>query len=338
MGNNMSPEVNELSDENILVLKAKFKAVPSNIYGLMILLFNSSKEFETYNVVVSTYSDIYKNELNMDWNEYEEIIVDMKWKGQFNNNLTSSIMDNLNSFQGELDNINLLYDHIYNYNYKELEVVVFDLINRIIHDKNLILETVIQEVTPSDYVNIKEQRSKPKEEEEKSEETGNSAEKASGSVILPIDLILSPVKGKPIYNLKIGDRLMVRIKPTSDRANYLIDDLDLKNEKNIKPVPAEIIDIKAGTQRNDPIEILTKIIPGYFGKSFENEKQVKLRMFDPSVDEEINLKNIKPLEEKTEKTRGKEQGESIMNRGTLVMLVLLLLILLLFAMLIMMNW
>ncbi len=337
MVDNMSPGINELSEENILVLKAKFKAVPSNIYGLMILLFNSSKEFETYNVVVSTYSGVYKTELSMEWNKYEEIIVDMKWKGQFNNNLTSSIMDNLNSFQGELDNINLLYDHIYNYNYKEVERIVYDLINRIIHDKNLALETVIQEVAPSDYVNIKEQRSKPKEEE-KHEETGNNTEQPSGSVILPIDLILSPVKGKPIYNLKIGDRLMVRVKPTSDRANYLIDDLDLKNEKEIKPVPAEIIDIKAGTQRNDPIEILTKIIPGYFGKSFENEKQVKLRMFDPAVDEEINLKNIKPLEEKGEKKKERAAGESIMNKGTLVMLVLLILILLLFALLIMIGW
>ncbi len=334
----MTPEVNEVSDDNILVLKAKFKAVPSTIFGLMILIFNKDREFETYNVVVSTYSEIYKTEMNMEWDKYEEIIVDMKWKGQFNNNLTSSLMDNLNTLSGELGNMNLLYNHIYNYNYKELEIIVFDLINRIIHDKNLILETVIQEVTPTDYINVKKKRSKPKEEE-KPGKTDSGTEQSSGSVILPIDLILSPVKGKPIYNLKIGDILMVRIKATSDRANYLIDDLDLKNEKEIKPVPAEVIDIKAGTQRNDPIEILTKIIPGYFGKSYENEHQVKLRMFDPAVDEEINLKNIKPLvEEKKGEKKEKIPGESIMNKGTLVMLILLLLILLLFALLIMIGW
>lgn len=95
--------------------------------------------------------------------------------------------------------------------------------------------------------------------------------------------ILSPVKGKPLYELKIGDKIMARIVPNSDRANYFIDLMDLRTDGGLKPIPCEIIDIKSGG-KNAPVDILMQIGPGIYGKCSESEKQVKLRIYDPLTD------------------------------------------------------
>ena len=91
-------------------------------------------------------------------------------------------------------------DYIKNNQHDNADTIIFEIINRSILDKNLLLETDIQEITPDDYQRAKDKRSKSLEKEIKQKEDYSIDE---GSVILLTEPILSPVKGKPVYEIKI---------------------------------------------------------------------------------------------------------------------------------------
>ncbi len=333
----MTTEENNLSDDNVHIIKGRFRSAPAEIYGQFIIIFNSYKEIDTYNIIVSTYSDIYNRELKEEWDKFEEFLTDLKWKGQFNNNLTASLTHHISTIPDDPKLLYQLYDHIYNYDYKNLETILYDRINQILHVKDLTLETVIQEVPVEDYLKVKENRSKPKESTD-NKTSAHEKPDAKKITILPADIILAPVKGKPIYDLKIGDIIMVRLKSDTVQSNYYIDDLDLKKDNRILPCPAEVIDIKTGTDRKDPIEILTKLIPGVYCRSYENEKQVKVRVFDPAVDKPVKTKN--KISEESIETLDNDNyiKEPIFSKSTLIMLILLFLILAIFSVLILISW
>ncbi len=322
---------NQHSEDNILIVKGRFKSGSNNLYGLFLLIFNNMKKLDTHHVIVSSYSDMYDYEPHASWEKYEEHIVDRKWKGNFNNSMTSAIMESFSALSEESRTLNQLFEYIYNYDYDQMDIILYDIINRIIHDKNLVMETIIQEVTTQEFRKVKDDRGKPSKEEtdEKPEETDRQA------VILQVKPIVSPVKGKPIYELRIGDRIMIRIIPSSSRENYYIDLYNLREDKMVRPIPATVIDIKSTTGKNNPVEILAEITPGVYGLFLEEEKQVKLKLFDPKTDEPLdNTKGTKF------NRQGDFEGDEVRGsaKSIIIMVALFVVILALFILLISMSW
>ncbi len=307
-----------------------------NLYGQLMIIFKDETTIDSYSVVASTYSEIYNMEPHEEWNRYEEAIADIKWKGNFNGNITHSIMDHIKSISDDRRNLKNLYESVFKYDYTNVDIVLFDLVNLVIHDKSLILETGIQEVTQQDFYETKKRRDGTADKNKKSND--DSGDRDDASVILPVKPIVSPVRGKPIYELKIGDKIIIKIQPLSDRANYFIDLLDLREENQVRALPAEVIDIKAGTGKKDPVEILTMIGPGIYGKFTEEEKQVKLRIYDPSIDGPIKRKNIKGVIQQKSASFDEEESGPGLSKGTILMLVLFVVILTIFIALIFISW
>lgn len=278
----------QTEDKNTLILKGRFKSNSLNLYGIFLIIFNPSQDIESSNIIVSTFSSVYDLEPHTGWERYEEYILEMKWKGNYNTSMSSSLMDQLKKLSVEEQLKKQIFEYVDNYDYDHVDTFLFDIINRIIHDKNLILETGIQELTRDEFREAKEKKIKGGEADTKEKKELMVEE---GSVILPLQPILSPVKGKPIYELKIGDKIMMKITPSSDRANYFIDLMNLRIENNIKPVACEVIDIKV-EGKNSPVEILTQIGPGIYGKCREEERQVKLRLYDPVIDGPLSKKGL----------------------------------------------
>lgn len=330
----MSQDPKDFKDinDNIMIVKGRFKAASQNLYGQFLLILRDNTNFESYSAVVSTYSDLYNLEPHEDWMKYREYIANVKWKGNFNTTMTSSIMDHFKRFSEEMNSISLFYDSVCDYDYNTMDMSLYDVINRIIHDKNLILETAIQEITPQEYrtsISGAELNEPPAGEIAGSDDRYSVEDDA---VILPVKPIVAPVKGKPIYELRVGDKLMVYLQPQSDRANYYIDMLNLRGENEILPTMGEVIDIKAGSGKNNPTDILALLAPGIYGKFTETEKQVKLKLYNPETDGPLPKKNIGAAAVK------KTVGSTGMTKGTIAMLVLFLLILTLFLVLIFLSW
>ncbi len=323
--------------DDIMIIKGRFKAASLSLYGQFILIFKSNQNFDSYNAVVSTYSDLYDIEPHEDWTKYREYIANVKWKGNFNATMTSSIMDQFKKFSEEMNSISLLYDQVCDYDYNSMDVTLFDLVNRIVHDKNLILETAIQELSLAEYRSALEGPGK-NEAPAPAETTGGGEGFGveDNAVILPVKPIVAPVKGKPVYELRISDKLLVYIQPSSDRANYFIDQLNLRVENEIRPTGAEVIDIKGGAGKNNPTDILTLIAPGIYGKFTEAEKQVKLKLYDPLTDGLLTKKLEGAAARKGPggSTPGKKPG---FTKGTIIMTVLFAVILVLFIVLIFLN-
>jgi hypothetical protein len=329
---NQDPKDFQDIKDNIMIVKGRFKAAAQSLFGQFLLIFRDNTRFESYSAVVSTYSDLYNLEPHEDWMKYREYIANVKWKGNFNANMTSSVMDHFKRFAEEMNSITLLYDSICDYDYNAMDRSLYDMLNRIIHDKNLILETAIQEISPQEF------RAGITGAEQKEEAADNVSTPNDGytveddAVILPVKPIVAPVKGKPIFELRVGDKLMVYIQPQSDRANYYIDMLNLREENGIKPTMGEVIDIKAGSGKNNPTDILTQVAKGIYGKFTETEKQVKLKLYNAETDGPIQKKKIGTS------APGPTVGSTGMTKGTLVMLVLFMLILALFVVLIFLSW
>lgn len=329
----MDSELSAQAEGNILIVKGRFKSNSMNLYGLFLLTFNAMKKLDTHHVIVSSYSDMYDLEPGTPWHKYEEYIVDKKWKGNFNNSMTASIMEAFNNISNDIRNLKILYDNVFNYDYDKMDVILYDLINRIIHDKNLIMETLIQEISLQELQNIREDRSKPQD----SAEDNDHVKKDNQGVILQIKPVLAPLNGKPIYELRIGDKIMVRIIPASNKENYYIDLYNLREDKGIKIIPATVVDIKSSAGKNNPIEILAEIMPGVYGLCMEDEKLIKLKMYDPKTDSGVNEKT-KPAIKKDNSNTAPETDAPGSGKSIMIMAALFVVILFLFILLIMISW
>lgn len=276
-----------LEEGNYFFLKGRFKSNSLGFYGIFLLIFNTRQELEVNHVLVSTFSSAFDMEPYIGWEQYEEFIVNSKWKGSYNPNLTVSIEEIIKKIaSGPNAQLERLYEYLINYDYDSIDDFIMEILNRIIHDKHLILETNIQESTETEFT-----ETKGKIKAEKSDkQAGDSRTTVKDGVTLMLQLILAPVSGKPIYELKIGDIIMCKIIPNTDQANYFIDLLNLRDDNTAKPAPCKVIDIKS-EGKGHPLEILTELGPGIYGKCIEDERQVKLRLYDPAVDGRLLKRN-----------------------------------------------
>lgn len=325
----MGSELSAQSEGNILIVKGRFKSSSMNLYGLFLIIVSSMKKIDSHHVIVTSYSDMYDLDPATPWYKYEEYIVDRKWKGNFNNSMTASLMDAFLKLSEDSRNMRVLYENIYNYDYDQMDLILYDIINRIIHDKNLVMETLIQEISLQELQNIKEDRSKPQNKNE-----NDPDKKDTHGTILHVKPVLAPLNGKPIYELRIGDKIMVKIVPASNQENYYIDLYSLREDKNIKAIPATVIDIKSSSGKNNPIEILGEIMPGVYGLCKEDEKLIKLKMYDAKSDSGVN-ENRSAVKKDISGTGVETAGS---GKSVIIMAVLFVIILFLFILLMMLSW
>ncbi|MDA3899448.1 MAG: hypothetical protein PF637_02900 [Spirochaetes bacterium] len=281
----MSEETTEIYKHNIFI-KCRFKSSARNLYGLILIDFNPSGVVENYQVIASTFSETYEINPQSGWEDYENQIVQTKWNGKYNNNITRDFQLQLDSIFDDTFQRTQLFEAANDYDYGAAEQMMYDSARRILQDKNMKLELSIQEVSADEITMVRNQRETERQQKyQKEKESGFSVEE--GSTVLSASLVLSPVNGKPLYDLKIGEKIMIKLDPSSSRNQQYISLYNLKSDNNTySPVPAEVIDIKA-TSKTDPVQILTRIEESVYAKSIEDERQVKLRIYNAATDRSI---------------------------------------------------
>jgi hypothetical protein len=325
----MESELSKQPENDIIIVKGRFKSNSLNQYGLFLLIFNTAKRIDNYQVIAASFSDLYDLDPSTPWNKFEEYIVDCKWKGNYINSITTSLSDAITKLTEDAKNMDILYECASNYNYDQAEIILFDIINHIIHDKNLTMEITIQGITTQELQSVKEDRSKPQKQDEETPDENRD----NSNFVLKIKPILAPLNGKPIYELRIGDKIMVKILSVSDRENNYIEANGLRDENNnIKSIPAKVIDIKSGS-KNNPIEILTELKPEVYGLCLEDEKLIKLKLYDPEVD--ALFKEAKKL---PSGKKSSPSNKAKTSRSIVVMIMFLIFLLLVFIIFIFIGW
>lgn len=130
----------------------------------------------------------------------------------------------------------------------------------------------------------KEELEKPSQAEvQAAAEAAQPKEETVRSAMVPADalegkfsFVLSPVTGTRADELKIGDRIMIRLTEEDESSKNIINLLMIKDEAgNIRSVPATIVDFKKTSKE---VMIIVKVTDGVFAKNVETETAIKVRM------------------------------------------------------------
>ena len=319
----MSEEITEIYKHNIFI-KCRFKSSARNLYGLILIDFNPSGTVDNFQAIASTFSEIYEINPQSGWEDYENQIVQTKWNGKYNNNITRDFQMQLDALFDDSVQRTQLFEAANDYDYGSAEQIIYDCARRILQDKNLKLELNIQEVSADEITMIRNQREIERQQKYQQEKESEFSME-EGSIVLNASLVLSPVNGKPLYDLKIGEKIMIKLDPSSSRNQQYISLYNLKTEANTYlPVPAEVIDIKAASKA-EPVQLLTRIEDSVYAKAVEDERQVKLRMFNAAADRSIQImKNSSKKAVSAQTIANYNRQDSVLNENSIITIVLAL--------------
>lgn len=296
---------------NYVFLKGRFKSTSANIYGLFLVVFNPQKQMEAFNACASSFSNNYDLEPHIGWEIFEEKITENRWKGNCNPSMTNAVIGIFDAINKDARLRAEFYTMISTYNYTQLDATLFDAFKRVTRDHGTIIETGIQESTLEEVISIREQRSKnqkPQAAAEPAPHESHDFEVEEGSSIVPVSMLLSPVRGKLLYELKIGDRIMLRFNQKTDVGKNYINYFNLTSPNGkIKAVPGEVIDIRSD-KKDMPIQVLTRIDGRIYGISTEEERHVRVCLYDPKIDGTFKSPSAPAAAAKSATLPGNEQG------------------------------
>ena len=257
---------------DLLAIKGRFKAPETKLFGLYLLMLNQDGGFiENTAIISSVHPEIYNETLKTGFSSFEDKINRLQYDGRCKQDSTYDLQEALKSVILDEESYKDLDKSVKKKDMKGIAHFMSTLISRVLHDPQVTTDIEIQNVTNQDL-------EKARKEAEAAEADSKPAASATPpeETTLDISLVLAPVGGKLVTDLKPGEKIMVKILPVNDRAEYYFNLLGLRNEKRISPAPAELISITEGLAGS---EIKVKIADGVFGKVTEEEK-VLVRLYD----------------------------------------------------------
>lgn len=312
-------------DTSYIVIKGRFKALNTSSYGLFIVfLDNITKNVEKYDIISSHFSTLFENNIGMPWNELDEIITKLKWKGEYATSLTHDIQASIEDlFQPGTGRTQDIWANIKKAQIGKVVTIFEEVLGRPTGDKNIKSEVAIETVTKSEIEDVRRSRREREGKDMIGTGSSNSSQQEQANrdagieenaVVLEVSLVLSPVSGVAIADLKDGDKIMVKISEQSSRGQYFIDLLNATKDNEIIPIPATVVK----TNKEGKIyTVLANIGPGVYGKSLD-EDNVKVKMFDPTTDKrkpaEVIAQAIKPsAQNATETVEDETKKKKSMN-------------------------
>jgi hypothetical protein len=282
------------TDSTLTIIKGKFKAPASSSFGLFIAFMdNLSKNVERFDVLASHFSTVFENNINIPWSEQEELITKMKWKGEYANNLTHDVQASLEDlFEPGTGRGLDIWQALKKLQVSKAVAVFEEYLMRPTGDKQVKCEIAIETVNKSDIEQIKKERTE-KNSQDLLKSSGAASEThssdglniAESAVVLDVDIVLSPISGVLLTELKQGDKILVKISETTSRGQYFIDLLGASVENEIVPIPANIEKI---TFSGKYYNVFVNIGPGIYGKSI-TEDNLKAKLYNPAQDKRKNI-------------------------------------------------
>ncbi len=311
------------------IIKGRFKAVGSNTFGIFFVMFSLlSKNVEKIQIASSHFSSIYDNSPQMSWHDFEERIVNLKWKGEYSINITNDIQKAFDYEFKSKERVDEITYFMSKGAIPKITEFFQNILQRPTGDRNVSVDIEIEMVAQDEIEEVNIKRIKKDQEKKTFQQTTQQKTDidefnlAVNSVVLESSLVLSPVTGIPIYELKPGDKVLTRITEKTQRGQYfreLLGSIDpVTNEE--RPIPAVVEQIKVIGKN---YVVLTNIGPSIYGKSIE-EDNVKVKKYEG----QIFLTSKQVLESKTEDISEDKTSNLLIflgiAAGTLLIVVLIL--------------
>ena len=311
----MAEHAKKLDDvDNYYVIKGRFRGADSNTFGLFVVFFSlAQKNIDNVMIAASHYSAIYDTPPATSWNDIEERINRLKWKGDVAMN-TSQDLQLLLSNSIKPDMAEELIEAIEHNKTNKIDHTLVAIFEKGISDKSVVLDFLTQKVSHSDILKIKDERARKEKEETESKEreVARKVEEdrfkvEDGAAVLPVSLVLAPASGIPIYEVKSKDLIMIKIEAVTEKSNYFVDLLKARNQDGeIVPIKGSVKEVFVNTMGE--YELLIEIGPGMYGKTVESER-VKIKLYDARED------MIKVPGGKTSPFHGVEKEDMAFGKG-----------------------
>jgi hypothetical protein len=288
---------------DLYVIKGKFSS--SSVYGAFILFINIPylKLMHSYSIYSKSFevSDI---KTNQDWRNFEKDLINYSKKSGFDEGMTSKIKDAISKALTiqEITKFSKLIENddgiAINHNFQKFisDVTGFQNVELSVdYDK---ISSIAMEVNSATSIKIRSAeltKDKKAEEEVKVEKIDDPLDGKEIKLMVNGAMILSPIKGKDISTLALGDRIMISVIDRNPKAIDLLKAFNAYDEEgNTKPIPGRIVSIK----HDSVYKIFAIVAKGIYVKIVEEEDFIKVSM-DPAfynskeAEEEVNTKKNK---------------------------------------------
>ncbi len=288
--------------KDMFTVKAKFNA--STIYGAFLLFFNIPYCSYVHSFAVMSPSyEVDELKTKNGWQIFEEEIDKIVKNNEQNVEMTLKLKDELaNIFTLKLGP-DQRASELKKYLEMKDEISANRLINKFINDKfgfrNINLSVDYEQISSLDMELLSksskkiEKKTIPAEEEKKApevikeEEEDEDINKNDIQLILRGTLILSPVKGKPIHMVEVGDRIKVNLDGSNIKAVTVAKAFKAYDGEKILPIAGRVVSIRHLV--NGGYKIYCIIAKGIYGKIEEEEEDIKVAVEMPGEIEENNI-------------------------------------------------
>ena len=255
-------------------------------YGIFVIVVNQNKHsVEAASVVISLSAQVYEILPSQSVSKFDSQINKIKFDGQYALSATETLEESLNNISKDQSFYQEIEYYVIDKNVERLEPILKNFFSKVLEDDSVNLELAMEDTTVNE-LSTHTQSSQDEHTDSLNtidiSDPNTASEGFDQSVeedfLLDLDLVLAPVGGRLVNKLKIGDKIMARIRPNKTPANHFINLYKLKDEgKQIIPIPVEVKSIKEVGKK---IELLVKIDDHVPGKVVEEEK-VLVKLFDP---------------------------------------------------------
>ncbi len=272
---------------DLYVIKGKFAS--SSVYGAFIVFLNAP-----YLRVINSYSMLSRSfevadvKTNQDWRTFEKQLVEISKKNGFDEGLTAKMKDSMIKALTiqEITKFTKLIEQddgiAVNHNFQKFisDVTGFQNVELSVdYEKISSIAMELNSITSIKISAASESVKEPvKEENVKVEKLDDPLEGKEVKLILNGALILSPIKGKDISDIVVGDRIMISIIDKSSKASDVLKAFNaVREDGSAKPITGRIVSIKHA----EDYKLFAIVAKGIYVKIEEEENFIKVAM-DPT--------------------------------------------------------
>ena len=284
--------------KDLFVIKARFSA--STSFGTFIMFFNIPYSSVVHTFVLITHSYVLEDiKTNQQWRLFEEEIQKMIQTGDYDSEMTSKMRDYLlDAFTIKIGGDQRANELRRNLEVND-EIAANRVIKKFIQDRfgfqSIDLSADYEKISSLDMelysLTSYKIRLKPSDEAEKKNEEpeielfkDDEADLKDKDIrlILPASLILAPIKGKSISNVKTGDRLKVNLISSTQKSISLAKAFNAYEDGKFKPITGRVVSIRH--LADGGYKIFCLVAKGIYVRIEEEEDDIKV-----AVDEFDNL-------------------------------------------------
>ncbi|MDI6786077.1 MAG: hypothetical protein QMD92_05140 [bacterium] len=289
-----------VSNKNVFIAKGRFACKTEKLFGLFLIQANNTtKELEKLEVIVTRNALLCQCDVDSNWDKFERVInsVSVRKSELSNRNMSKlhhGIIDLFNS--EEKANIFILLG---SNDVDKLKGILSVKIGKTLDDPNIEMVLSIDQMTGSEKPFTGGKGLSEIDGLGKKDIGKQGIDTSASKIILQTALVLSPVSGVLVSELKSGDRVAAKIIDTTGIGQYLAELMGANRKDQIIPIIAYIESIIPTEM--DKVRVMLKYGHGVYGETLISKSaKIKISVERPLVKKKDMLSriNIPAIKEK----------------------------------------